>query len=47
MESKEGVMMVEIEEAQADIGAVMDEVISVELPAPPTWKKLVSFSFPL
>lgn len=32
-------MMVEIE-AQTETGAPMDEVISVELPAPPSWKKL-------
>lgn len=43
MESKEEVMMVEIE-AQTETGAPMDEVISVELPAPPSWKKLVSLS---
>lgn len=36
-------MMVE-NEAQTQAAAAMDETISVELPAPATWKKLVSLS---
>ncbi|XP_038895345.1 methyl-CpG-binding domain-containing protein 11-like [Benincasa hispida] len=39
MENKEEVMMVK-SEAQTQSGAAMDEVVSVELPAPATWKKL-------
>lgn len=47
MENKEEAMLIMEDEAQTKSRegvAAMDEVISVELPAPPAWKKLVSLS---
>lgn len=45
MEKKDEVLLVMVEnEAEIHSGeAAMDELISVELPAPATWKKLVFF----
>ncbi|XP_022153629.1 methyl-CpG-binding domain-containing protein 10-like isoform X1 [Momordica charantia] len=40
MESKAEVMVLENEAQTESGGGAMDELISVELPAPPTWKKL-------